>query len=198
MERCLREIAEIEAELMAGNPDVQGLCLALSDWSMELRLLQAEAKRAASDQASGPLKRDSLGLESIAAHSIVPLGGHDRQTHLLADRAGQEAAHGMRLPARDLDQFSERHAVLPAQEVQDDGRLALGFRARLLARCGCLLRRASFARGLLAFCADFLGCCFCDHDGFSFGGDCRHDIHRSGNAEKQRAELRQVSLGSLR
>ena len=30
----------MEAEILAGNPDLQGLCLALSDWS-ELRLLQA-------------------------------------------------------------------------------------------------------------------------------------------------------------
>jgi len=38
MERCLREIAAIEAELRAGNPDVAGLCLALADWSAELSL----------------------------------------------------------------------------------------------------------------------------------------------------------------
>jgi hypothetical protein len=42
MERCLREIAAIEAELLAGNPDVAGLCLALSDWSEECRILQRE------------------------------------------------------------------------------------------------------------------------------------------------------------
>lgn len=40
MDRCQREIAGIEAELRAGNPDVAGLCLALSDWSAELWLLQ--------------------------------------------------------------------------------------------------------------------------------------------------------------
>ena len=40
VERCCREIAAIEAELLAGNPDVAGLCLALSDWSEELRILQ--------------------------------------------------------------------------------------------------------------------------------------------------------------
>lgn len=40
MERCLREIAAIEAELLAGNPDVEGLCLALSDWWMEVRLIR--------------------------------------------------------------------------------------------------------------------------------------------------------------
>jgi len=38
MDRCRREIAAIEAEIRAGNPDLQGLCLALSDWSAELRI----------------------------------------------------------------------------------------------------------------------------------------------------------------
>jgi len=31
-------------ELRAGNPDVEGLCLALSDWSAELRLLRYTKK----------------------------------------------------------------------------------------------------------------------------------------------------------
>ena len=42
MERCRREIAVIETELFAGHSDVEGLCLALSDWSAELRILQRE------------------------------------------------------------------------------------------------------------------------------------------------------------
>src|ERR1039457_6961445 len=29
------------SELRAGNPDVQGLCLALADWSAELRILES-------------------------------------------------------------------------------------------------------------------------------------------------------------
>ena len=45
IERCRREIAAIEAELLAGNPDVQGLCMALSDWWAELRILEAEQRR---------------------------------------------------------------------------------------------------------------------------------------------------------
>jgi hypothetical protein len=44
IERCRREIAIIEAKLLAGNPDVEGLCLALSDWSAELRILVAEQR----------------------------------------------------------------------------------------------------------------------------------------------------------
>ena len=43
MDRCRREIAAIEAEILAGNPDLPGLCLALSDWHAELRILQREA-----------------------------------------------------------------------------------------------------------------------------------------------------------
>jgi hypothetical protein len=45
MERCRREIAAIEAELLAGNPDVEGLCLALSDWWAEMRIIEAEQRR---------------------------------------------------------------------------------------------------------------------------------------------------------
>ena len=47
MERCRREIAAIEAEIRAGNPDLRGLCLALSDRSTELRILQDEERRQA-------------------------------------------------------------------------------------------------------------------------------------------------------
>jgi hypothetical protein len=45
VERCLREIAAIEAELLAGNPNVEGLCLALSDWWMEVRLIGLEQQK---------------------------------------------------------------------------------------------------------------------------------------------------------
>ncbi len=42
IERCHREMAEAEALLRAGHPDVAGLCLALHDWAQELRILQRE------------------------------------------------------------------------------------------------------------------------------------------------------------
>ena len=45
MDRCLREIASIEAELRAGNPDVMGLVLALADWHAELDILHNEKRR---------------------------------------------------------------------------------------------------------------------------------------------------------
>jgi hypothetical protein len=46
IERCGKEIAAIERELLAGNPNVTGLCLALSDWSAELKILEREEEGA--------------------------------------------------------------------------------------------------------------------------------------------------------
>jgi hypothetical protein len=40
-------------EILAGNPDVNGLCLALADWSVELRILQNKKRRQA-----GPRRRN--------------------------------------------------------------------------------------------------------------------------------------------
>jgi hypothetical protein len=51
--RCRREIAAARAELLAGNPDVEGLCLALADWSAELRILEERSRQAASPAAEG-------------------------------------------------------------------------------------------------------------------------------------------------
>ena len=44
--RCRREIAAIEAQILAGHPDLEGLCRALSDWWAELRLLKGTNKGA--------------------------------------------------------------------------------------------------------------------------------------------------------
>ena len=41
MDRCRREIVEVEILLRSGHPDVQGLCLALTDWRKELKLIQS-------------------------------------------------------------------------------------------------------------------------------------------------------------
>ena len=40
-----REIAEVEALLLAGHEDLRGLCLALSDWSAALRLIERARRR---------------------------------------------------------------------------------------------------------------------------------------------------------
>jgi hypothetical protein len=45
IERCRREIAAIEDQIRAGHGDLPGLCLALADWSAELRMLLAERKK---------------------------------------------------------------------------------------------------------------------------------------------------------
>jgi hypothetical protein len=42
MNRCREEIAAIEALIIAGHPDLQGLCLALSDWWAGLRMIEKE------------------------------------------------------------------------------------------------------------------------------------------------------------
>ena len=40
IELCRREMVHVEGLLRSGHPDVEGLCLALPDWSAELRLLE--------------------------------------------------------------------------------------------------------------------------------------------------------------
>ncbi len=62
MERCRREIAAIEAEIRAGNPDLCGLCLALRDWHAELRIIQNEERRQGETR-----RRDPDGIESVQA-----------------------------------------------------------------------------------------------------------------------------------
>jgi hypothetical protein len=49
MDRCRAEIAEAQRLLRAGHRDVEGLCLMLSDWSAELRLLEEEQRRQSGD-----------------------------------------------------------------------------------------------------------------------------------------------------
>lgn len=44
--RCRREIADIEAQIRGGHPDVQGLCLALADWSAELQFIEGTRRPA--------------------------------------------------------------------------------------------------------------------------------------------------------
>jgi hypothetical protein len=42
----------VEALILSGHPDLQGLCLALSDWTMELSILENEKRRQASSGAT--------------------------------------------------------------------------------------------------------------------------------------------------
>lgn len=42
LERCDREIASLEAELLAGGHDMEGLLQGLQDWEWERRVILAE------------------------------------------------------------------------------------------------------------------------------------------------------------
>jgi hypothetical protein len=45
IDRCRREIAEIEANLMAGLPNIEGMVLGLMDWCHEIQLIEQEARQ---------------------------------------------------------------------------------------------------------------------------------------------------------
>jgi hypothetical protein len=51
IERCRLEIAEVKRLLYSGHHDVQGLCLALADWSAELRLLEQGSRSQSNETA---------------------------------------------------------------------------------------------------------------------------------------------------
>ena len=127
MERCLREIAAIEAALMAGDPDVQGLCHALSDWSAELRILRAEAKKTAGSDAAGLGEGESLGFDRVTAHRVLALGRCQGEPHLLADSPCQESSQRVHLPSGDLQQFFRSCATRTFQQLKHLVGLAVGF-----------------------------------------------------------------------
>ena len=59
VQRCRREVSEAEEQLRAGNPDVASLCLALADWSAELRIIEEERRRA--EHPAAGARRDYFG-----------------------------------------------------------------------------------------------------------------------------------------
>jgi len=65
MERCRREIAAIEAEILAGNPDLPGLCLALSDWHAELRILEEEQRQEKPPELNPAAKESQLSSDHL-------------------------------------------------------------------------------------------------------------------------------------
>jgi hypothetical protein len=66
MERCRREIALVEEQLRAGHPDVRGLCLALADWSAELRILEEERR-----QEKPPGLNPAAGNDLLLGHDLI-------------------------------------------------------------------------------------------------------------------------------
>src|SRR6266478_3791638 len=108
MDRCRREIAAIKAEIRAGNPDLQGLCLALSDWAGELQILQNEQRRRNLSTGGGKEQKiGKSGLERIGAFPVLSLRRFDAEPHLLSQRATDEASKRMSLPARAGHQFPQ-------------------------------------------------------------------------------------------
>src|SRR5579863_2577161 len=91
MEQCRREIAAIEDQLRAGHPDVHGLCLALADWSEELRIIEAEREKppglipaaGRTDPALGqllmeyslPIMRDIVSLGFVGPGALIARRG---------------------------------------------------------------------------------------------------------------------------
>jgi hypothetical protein len=56
-ERCRQEIAVIEGMIRGGHTDLDGLCLALSDWWAELRLIEHEMELKAKTLAAAEAGR---------------------------------------------------------------------------------------------------------------------------------------------
>src|SRR5512135_973982 len=148
IERCQREIAAAEAALLAGHPDVAGLCLALSDWSAELRILQAEhaehlqaKRRSVNEKSRRPegrrLEADAdLFPEPVNPVPRVGLRTLDLETHLLAQGSAQEAPDTVRLPPRGLHELGERGSLFPSKQGQNFGFLAaLAGNRGVCARC---------------------------------------------------------------
>ena len=65
MERCRRESAVIEDQLRAGHPDVHGLCLALVDWSAELRILEGEQRQEKPPELNPAAERTQATLDHL-------------------------------------------------------------------------------------------------------------------------------------
>jgi len=132
IERCQREIAAVEEALLAGHPDVQGLCFALSDWSAELRILQAElaaGKNADRNEKSRQLEgqrllhNETLLPESVDAVAVLGLRVGNREPHL-AERAAEEPADTMLLPTSGFHHLRQRRALLPPEQREYLGFLA--------------------------------------------------------------------------
>src|SRR5450755_3588588 len=67
--------------------------------------------------------RRALSFHGVAALPVPALGGHHRETHLLANGPGQESAQAVGLPTRDLEQLLGRGAARPFQQAEDGFRL---------------------------------------------------------------------------
>jgi hypothetical protein len=118
---------EIEALLRAGHPDVPGLCLALADWSAELRIVEraiipaSKKARRGRSRAGERTYVPRLLRERVNPLAVPTLGGYDRQPHLLAERAADESPDRVSLPASSFhgvhEQMRLRRAMRPYVSV---------------------------------------------------------------------------------
>jgi hypothetical protein len=105
IERCRDEIATIEGLIIAGHPDLEGLCLALSDWCAELRLIEREmdhkTKKARRSRSRGGRNSSEgkLLTDRVDALAVLAFGGFEGQSHLLAKSTGEIAPDRVILPA---------------------------------------------------------------------------------------------------
>src|SRR5216684_7843280 len=89
------------------------------------------------------------GFDRIGALPVLALGGSDRQAHLLAQGAADEATDAVGLPTRSLHDCGKRGALRPFQQFEDLLRLAAFAGAtRLFAALGRFLGRAGLLPGL--------------------------------------------------
>jgi hypothetical protein len=68
VDRCRAEIDEAERLLRAGHPDVEGLVLALADWSQELRMIELEKRKPPAGEAGGD---EGCGLSSAVVLGLA-------------------------------------------------------------------------------------------------------------------------------
>src|SRR5262245_24722186 len=134
IERCRIEIAAIEAEILAGNPDLQGLCLALSDWSGETGHPPKRGTPPGGNPAARRwCDREDSALERVGALTGLALGGFDGQAELLAQSAADEPADTVGLPSGSGHDALEGGTTRPLQQFEYLGSFAT------LAGCGGLL-----------------------------------------------------------
>jgi hypothetical protein len=73
LDRCLKEIAAMEGEIVAGHHDLQRLYPTPSDWGAELRILQDEKRRQAQAQRRSSSNRMDQAFTGIIAVMLAVL-----------------------------------------------------------------------------------------------------------------------------
>ena len=76
--RCRIELAEIERLLRSGHPNVEGLCLALCDWSIELHMIESgvlpQIQTAAARRNRSPKSKRAAGVQQAALRKESVVG----------------------------------------------------------------------------------------------------------------------------